>query len=385
MWLRLCLTTMLAAGCRTESDPSTRVSRPTAPFDPSGPSDPPQSTPHALDQPPPGFPEIQITGTWRHPLWLSHFERFGNSFATILNEDAQVVWARAPREPDGRILRMRGVDDGVLWAEGHRHREEEFGYIGRQSWREAEPEWTRAPYVHHDLVERDGGYLYLSHEFTIPEFDGDDVGRPVAQDVIAWVPRGATTPDQAEIRFRVADHLSWSVPCSHVAFDVWIPEAWDWTHANSLVEDGDDLWVMVRYHDAAWRIGPDYALLERVGGVDGEATATPDATFTHSHISHFRDGRMVLFDNRNHDGPSRAMALSRGALGWQLDWEIPGEGVTIALGDVQELDDGSVVVAWGTEGRIDAYDADLNWEGSLTLPGVTIGRVEVRPVPEWAR
>jgi hypothetical protein len=339
-----------------------------------------------LEAPPESFPAVQVTGTWRHPLWLSTFERYGASFAAILDEEARVVWAQAPQQPEGRILRMRSaVDGGVIWAEGHRQREVEFGTIGRQDWTEADPEYTRAPFVHHELIERDGGYLFLAHELDVLEghpTTGDDV---VAQDVVAWVPRGATSEVLTDVRFRVADHLDFSAPCSHVLHDQWVPDAWDWTHVNSMVEDGDDLWLMVRYHDQVWRLDGDFALVERIGGVDGDPLAPGELPLSHSHISHVRDGRLVVVDNRNHDGPARALALSRGAEGWQSDWQIPGTAPLIALGDAQLLDDGSVVVAWGTEGRIDAYDADGVWEGSLTLPEVTIGRIEVRPPPDWAR
>ena len=377
------MATLFAAGplgCRADDDPAERVP-PTPTSDSAG-------TPsiwQPLAEPPAGFPAIEVSGTWRHPLLLSLFEREGVSFAALLDEEARVVWARSPLEPEGRMLRVRSIDDGVIWAEGHRFREVEFGTIGRQTWDEPEPELTRAPYVHHDLIERDGGYLYLGHAFTEIEALGTLPEAVVAQDVLAWVPRGATADDEVQTRFRVDDHLELSAPCGHVAFDVWTPDAWDWTHTNSLVEDGDDLWLMVRYHDTMWRLDADYQLVERVGGVDGDPLAPGERPFTHSHISQVHDGKLVVLDNRNHDGPSRAMALARGPDGWSTAWEIPHDSTVIALGDTQELDDGSVVVAWGTEGRVDAFDADRNWEGSLAFPGFTVGRVEIVDLPSWAR
>lgn len=359
---------LLATACQPDPE-ATRRPAPSA------------TTPQGTEVPP-GFPEVVVTGSWRHPLWLSLFQAEGASFAAILDEGARVVWARAPVEPEGRILRMRAVEGGVAWAEGHRHREVEFGTLGRLTWGDATPEWTRAPYVHHDFVERDGGYLYLAHTFRdAPTGDGT----LAADDVVAWVPRGATATEVADVRFRVADHLAWSLPCGHAAHDTWVPDAWDWTHANSLVEDGDDLWVMVRYHDTAWRLDSTFALVERVGGIDGDPLVDGALPLAHSHISRFHDGRMLVLDNRNHDGPARALWLARGPDGWRIERSIDGERALVALGDVQALDDGSVVIAWGTEGRIDAYDADGAWEGRLEVPGYAFGRIDVRAVPDSAR
>ena len=141
----------------------------------------------------------------------------------------------------------------------------------------------------------------------------------------------------------------------------------NWMHGNAIDFDTDgNLLVSFRNLEEITKIDvPTGAVIWRMGGRRNEFTfvGTSTPAFTHQHgVRSYAPSEFVILDNLGRPGESRAeryivdetahtarLARSYGSL--------PGV-VTQIGGSVQPLPNGRTLVSFGTEGRVEEYDAD---------------------------
>jgi hypothetical protein len=158
----------------------------------------------------------------------------------------------------------------------------------------------------------------------------------------------------------------------------------DYFHLNSIDVDSDgNLLISGRNTSAIYKVDRKSGeVLWRLGGKKSDFAVAPSASFAFQHDVRRRpDGTITIFDN-NASVPAD-MTRSRG-LRVKLDMKTkkatyveeylaPVPRTTWAMGNVQQLDDGGVMIGWGTAGsfteigpdgviRLDASFAD----GSVT-------------------
>ena len=193
--------------------------------------------------------------------------------------------------------------------------------------------------------------------------------------------------------------FGWS-PFDHFAItDVDAAEragpAVNWTHANALDFDTDgDLLVSFRNLNEITKIDvPTGAVIWRLGGLRNEFTftATPMPAFVRQHgLRVHAPGSILLLDNAGDPSESRAerYEIDGATRTAQLSGSYgPAPGVITPFGgSVQDLPGGRTLASFGTQGRVEEYDADgrLVWSiagnpgyvfraqriGSLYSPGV---------------
>lgn len=326
-------------------------------------------------------PTPEVRGDWNHELLMIHFARGSFSFGTVVDKDGQVIWVRVPDIESDRVVRALPYEGGVAWLESDEWRAEDTGRIGVQAWSGGQIDWTKATRAHHDFRPHDDGFVFLGHESTPREGFGDATW---ADDVVRYVPAGGTAEDNVVVH-QLATNFPPIVNCDHVAADTWVPGEVDWTHANSIVRDGDGWMVMVRYFDTIVRLNEGFKTDFLLGGPYSDVDVPRD--LNHGHFSQVDGDRIYIFDNQDHgtkDSMAVALDLDRNTLQADLAWtQRPDEPGYIAfLGDVQVLPDGTRLVVSGSKGIIDSFDENGEWQGSLTLPGSSIGRINVVNLPK---
>jgi arylsulfotransferase ASST len=173
----------------------------------------------------------------------------------------------------------------------------------------------------------------------------------------------------------------------------------NWTHGNAIDFDADgNLLVSFRNLDEITKVDTrSGAVIWRLGGRGNQFTFldTPPPAFAHQHgVRSVGNGALVILDNMGNPSESRAEryildAAARTARLAQSYGSIPGV-VTQIGGSVQPLTGGRTLVSFGTQGRVEEYDAQgrLTWsiEGnagyvfraqrihSLYAPGVGTAR-----------
>ena len=325
-------------------------------------------------------PKPVVSGDWRHQLLLIHFQRGGYSFGTVIDEEGDVIWVRTPDIDSDRIIRAHPYEGGVAWLEGDEERANDTSRIAVQSFTGGPISWTRAVRAHHDFYPHDDGFVFLGHQSV--ERSGFD-GASWADDVVRFVPKDGTEDDNIVLH-QFADDFSPIAACSHVAADEWVPNEVDWLHANSLVKDGDGWMAMVRYMDTIVRLDHNFETDFLLGGPWSDIDVP--VNLSHGHFSDVQGDNIYIFDNQNHQtNQSRAVALTldRGNMTADLLWtQEPNNPAFVSfLGDVRVLEDGTRLVVSASKGIIDSFDADGNWEGSLTLQTSSIGRIDVVDFP----
>ncbi len=150
--------------------------------------------------------------------------------------------------------------------------------------------------------------------------------------------------------------------------------SFDWTHANSLLLSPDEeAWILlVRHYDAVMRIDRTSGEIDWIlGGPYADLKLEPATPpLDHGHMSWYRDGEMLIFDNGNHREPpvSRLVgyALDEEELSAErtLVWSDDEQTFSEWLGDVIALPQGTLLSSWTTAGRVleTSREGDLLWE-----------------------
>lgn len=297
-----------------------------------------------------------------------------NWMPTIFDRQGRVVWSVSVDVNNGMLFRSRLGRDGQSILYGI------DGVVGGQvvrvGWDGAEIEAIDAPAFSHDFVETDDGALaWLALDES--EVDGE-------------LARGDTIVERSADG---TERVVWS------AWDSLIPGVvvdGDWTHGNVLEFDAARQVYQVSLRNLSLILEIDRAsgdVLWSFGG-DG-ASVTVDAASTAPTQQHgfelLSDDRLLVFDN----GPiERAASAVRE---YQLDF---GGGTAsetwthsldpaifgYALGDVAELPDGDVLIAWSSAGLLERVDRDgaasFQVQGSL---GTGLGYITAIDLvaPDW--
>ena len=145
----------------------------------------------------------------------------------------------------------------------------------------------------------------------------------------------------------------------------------NWMHGNSIDLDTDgNLLASFRNLGEITKINTTTgAVMWRMGGRRNEFAfeGTPMPAFAHQHSVRSAGGAVVILDNVGDPSESRAEryivdAATRTARLAQAYASVPGV-VTQIGGSVQPLPHGRTLVSFGTEGRVEEYDADgrITW------------------------
>ncbi|MGH3002111.1 MAG: arylsulfotransferase family protein, partial [Gaiellaceae bacterium] len=150
----------------------------------------------------------------------------------------------------------------------------------------------------------------------------------------------------------------------------------DYFHLNSIGVDLDgNLLVSGRHTSTVYKVDRRTGrVIWRLGGRKSDFAMGPGATFNFQHDARrHADGTITVFDNGAW-GPKGIVEPSSRGLRLALDmkamsaavvaeYRTPDPRLTVAMGDVQDLPDGSVFVGWGTAGSF----SEIGPEGDLRL------------------
>jgi hypothetical protein len=147
----------------------------------------------------------------------------------------------------------------------------------------------------------------------------------------------------------------------------------DYFHLNSIGVDPRDrhLVVSARHTSTVYKLHRRTgAILWRLGGKRSDFAVGPDVAFNFQHDARMHpDGTLTVFDNGASGPGAEAVEPASRALRLALDekamtatlvatYASPVPRLAIALGDVQQLDDGGVFVGWGTAGAFSEFRPD---------------------------
>lgn len=302
------------------------------------------------------------------------------SYAFVLNQDADVLWWTGTDTPTDRFLRLRpGLDNRSIvastWAVNHKAVDD--GWIVRFDLDSGQGRIdTRALEFHHDFVELPGErFAWLSWSHDTDRFVSGIGSVPVASDAIRIADEGAREGDETVLFDLLEDYPSEVYySCGHMSPGGFAgPDWWEWSHSNSLVydEQTDSLRFLARYWDSVVQVGLDGELDWTMGGRDSEFDT--QGWFHHAHASELTGSSWVLFDNGNHADPevTRIVGLEvdfdAGVVQESFSIPDPERQFTTYLGDVRRLPGGNLLVLWSPEGLIQEFTpaGKIVWEAEI--------------------
>ncbi|WP_166970763.1 arylsulfotransferase family protein [Brevibacterium atlanticum] len=154
---------------------------------------------------------------------------------------------------------------------------------------------------------------------------------------------------------------------------------YDYIHLNSVSEDdgGNSLLVSARNMHAVYQLDRKTADLRWVlGGKASDFEMGEGATFAWQHDAHRRaDGTITLFDNHAAPrlGDTRGLRLDVDEKDRTAEvvteYSAPDDRSSGSQGNLQELDNGNVVVGWGSEPFVSEFSKDGKLLSDLTFTG----------------
>lgn len=218
----------------------------------------------------------------------------------------------------------------------------------------------------HDLIaEPDGGYWILCDETRTMDLSAE--GGVTAARVTGTLVQHIGADGTLRFEWNPFDHFA----ITDVDAAARTGPNVNWTHGNAIdIDAGGNLLVSFRNLGEITKIDTATgAVIWRMGGRRNEFAflGTPTPAFAHQHgVRTTADGAIVILDNIGDPGASRAERYvvdeaARTARLAQAYASVPGV-VTQIGGSVQPLPGGRTLVSFGTEGRVEEYDA----EGRLT-------------------
>jgi hypothetical protein len=155
---------------------------------------------------------------------------------------------------------------------------------------------------------------------------------------------------------------------------------YDYMHANSIEVTADgNLLVSARHTWALYKLDRrSGALISRLGGKRSDFTMAPGSQFSWQHDARtLSDGTITVFDDGS-DGYTNTESQSRGLVLAVDDtartvrvaraYRHPQKLLTQAMGNVQTLPDGHVIVGWGTSAHVSEFTADGELVSDARLP-----------------
>jgi hypothetical protein len=226
--------------------------------------------------------------------------------------------------------------------------------------------------MHESYLSPEGTMLLLSY----PLLRGDltDVGGPSD----GWMLDGVVQEVDVStggllFEWRASDH----VPLGDTYEELEPGEAtrdepFDPYHLNSIAPDGPEhLLVCARHTSAVYRVARSTGEVAwRLGGRRSSFRHDPGATFGWQHDARRQgDGTLTLFDNDTQGTSSRGLRLAVDPTAMTVavvtEYRPPTTRLSATQGNVQVLDDGRVVVGWGSEPFVSVFTGDgellLDW------------------------
>ncbi|UVI37275.1 arylsulfotransferase family protein [Brevibacterium spongiae] len=156
-------------------------------------------------------------------------------------------------------------------------------------------------------------------------------------------------------------------------------EPYDYIHLNSISEDDDgkSFLVSARNTHAVYQLDRDSGELNwTLGGKASDFEMGEGATFAWQHDAHRRsDGTVTMFDNHAAPrlGDSRGLRLDvdekKKRAEVVTEYPAPDDRSSGSQGNMQELDNGNVVVGWGSEPYVSEFTKDGKLLTDLTFVG----------------
>jgi hypothetical protein len=282
------------------------------------------------------------------------------SHLVMLNFDGEVVWSKSSGDADG------GKGLGVLPVGGEiqYNRFEglwDNGTLNRISLSGKPIETIETLDSHHFFtVGPDGESVWIQHDVQTPEGNNPVVGDRLM----------SGTGDNAQVLFSTWEHLTFQSNPSN------LPE---WTHANGIEYSADrnSYLMSTAFADTLIEIDTEGNPLRIIGGYNSADSDyqfdNPDDTFSYPHgVRWTSKGDLLVFSTL--DTVSKIIR-------YELDdetgtickrWEFGADQGYEArlLGEVHELEDGNILVSWGSVGILQVIDPITNtvlWEVQSAL------------------
>jgi len=302
----------------------------------------------------------------------------GNSFASIIDSDGDLVWWATDTGGEEQIMRARMALDGksIVYSAYDGDRSSDLGRIYRMSLDGRTSTETRALSHHHDFVQRDANtFAWLSWDYEPHVID--NLPMDVAADVVRMAPEGYMEEEEHSRLFSFFSDFPiapfWS--CSHMGYDQYVNDHYEWTHSNSVnyepVEDA--FYVLARYIDTLVKIDASTgSYIWQMGGDNNDFTSPEgDGLINHSHMSHVWPGGALIFDNNNHAGQNTSVIeyeWDEATMTVEKVWEYaePSGRFTSFLGDARRLPNGNTLITFSPHGDIHEVTpaGDIVWEAS---------------------
>ena len=316
----------------------------------------------------PGSPTFDITiNSYDAPaeavLLLSVYGEPGH--LVMINLDGEVVWSRAYEEEDGEIgLGVLPTGDGLRY---NRFQSElEDGRIGRMDLLGEIQEEAAAEDSHHFLTTTATGEVVWMREDP----------RPLAPYAAVIGDQIVVGPDAAQVLFSTWDALTFADE------DVPTPVV-SWTHANWIEHHPDRKTYLMStaYTNVILELAEDGEVVRLFNGrdaVDGTYTyANPQDAFEFPHGPHWAsNGDLLVFSTSSRVSRAIRYRIDDEAGTIEAVWEF-GRSYGYeakALGEVQELPDGNILISWGSVGIlqiVDPTDDTVLWEAQAPLQQFT--------------
>ncbi len=295
--------------------------------------------------------------------------------AVIVTADGRPVWWwGAPADASPILSRVQlSPDHGTVWLNAFNIEQygasNDGGMLIGVALDGSSEEVVSLPTSHHDFLIRPDGV------FALPMLDDREVeGRMVRGDSIV------------EIDAEGAQRVVWSswddIPYTGQPAT---PPDW-WTMLNHLqwVPGSDDYVASLKNMTTLIRADGKTGQTEWILSEDDSfATMIPDDGFHHQHGFHVPDDdSLLLFDNDGADGHSRVirMALQPDEGRAETVAIYDGDVSSLIMGDVVELSDGTLLVCYSTEARLDTMSADGVVTSQLDFPRlVNVGYITHLP------
>lgn len=304
------------------------------------------------------------------------------SWVIAYNKEGQPVWWEAAPE-QSVIAQVRLADDGtsVTYNIASLNFSTDVGVIRKVRLDGEVLSETRTVMGHHDFFPLpEGGYAYIMadmREWTDP---GTGETYTVVGDAIVEIPEGATEDTERTVIWSTWDHLE--VEVDPETDSDFYPQGLDWTHCNSIYLDGDDYILSIRKENAFVKVRRSTGeTVWQLGGEGSDFIQLSGRPFHGQHSPEPTEAGFLLFDNGNtelEDAYSEAVEYSvNEATGvYEPIWSYPyGRRITsYLLGDVERLENGNTLVAWGSGGTITEVTpaGELAFQISLSI-GSAIG------------
>jgi hypothetical protein len=345
----------------------------------------------ALDTQPSNLPAITITeydpdrmqeGGY---LLMTFLLSSAGGYTAVMDRNGDFVWY-VPADENKMVVHAEPSKDGnsILMMHQDGMQASDVGSIARIAMDGSERINTRTILGHHDFVEHDDGFGFLSLDLADATMDGEPA--QVAADVILEVEEGADddTPTREVINF-LDSYKEPTTDCPHQQMNAYGTTAYDWTHMNSIMYDPLDeaYFVQSKLMNTLFKVDRESGeILWEMGGLDSDFTAIgDDVWWTHGHLSHIWKGGMVLFDNNYHNEPEEdvsriveyAFDEETRTVEKVFDYYDPEDRFIPMIGDVKKLPNGNYLVSWTTLGMINEItpDGDVVWQAEAELGSVT--------------